>query len=144
MLNCQDVQELLSTYVDDELPLAQKEWVRAHLAVCPACQEELTRLKQVWEALAALPDSAPPPDLVDQVVARLPKPEAPWWRSLALAASLLVGIMLGGSLGVNLHQVLSPSEDRPQVMALEVFEDFPPASLGTLVATYRLNGENEV
>ncbi|MBW1917516.1 MAG: zf-HC2 domain-containing protein [Deltaproteobacteria bacterium] len=143
MIDCQSIQELLSAYMDDELPLTQKEMIQAHLAICPACRQELARLEHLWQALANLPETAPPSDLVEGVLARLPRQAAPWWRSLALAASLLVGIMLGGALGVNLHEVVRQPGSEPQIVALEVFEDFPPASLGTLVATYRLNGEND-
>lgn len=142
MLDCSMVQEYLSAYVDDELPVEQREAIQEHLAVCPACRQELGRLTRLWEALEDLPAASPPPELIDQVLARLPRRKAYGWRSLALAASLLVGIMLGGTLGVNLHEALRQPASEPQVVALEAFEDFPPASLGSLVATYRMNGEN--
>ncbi|MDD3580462.1 MAG: zf-HC2 domain-containing protein [Desulfobacca sp.] len=142
MLDCQKVKELLSAYMDDELSEAQRELVQAHLGKCPVCRQELARLERLWQTLAALPEVAPPADLVERVLVQLPPRQAPWWRSLALAASLLVGIMIGGSLGVNLHQGLYQTDSEPQVVALEVFEDFPPASLGTLLTTYQMDEGN--
>jgi anti-sigma factor RsiW len=142
MLECSNAQEYFSAYLDDELPPEQREFVQEHLAVCPACRQELAHLTRLWEALEALPEVPPPAGLIDQVMARLPRRKTPWWGSLALAASLLVGILLGGSLGVDLHEELRQPALETQVVALEAFEDFPPASLGTLVATYRFDEEN--
>jgi len=142
MLNCQKAKELLSAYMDAELSEAQRELVQAHLAECPVCRQELARLERLWQTLAALPGVAPPADLAERVLAQLPRRQVPWWRSLALAASLLVGIMMGGSLGVNLHQGLYQTTPEPQLVVLEAFDEFPPASLGTLVATYQMDEEN--
>lgn len=142
MLDCSIIQEYLSAYVDDELPPEQREAVQEHLAVCPQCRGELARLTRLEEVLEALPSPLPPPELIDQVLARLSRRQVFWWRSLALAASLLIGFFLGGTLGVDLYQELRQPASAEPVVSLEVFKDFPPASLGALVATYRLDEEN--
>lgn len=144
MRECSKVQENLSAYLDDELPPEQREAIQAHLAVCPACRQELARLTRLWEALAALPSEPPPEGLVEQVLARLAGRKAPRRRSLALAASVLLGVFLGGTMGVNLYEALQPPAAETQVLALEDFKDFPPGSLGTFLATYRLDEDNAV
>lgn len=65
------VQELFSDYWDKALAPPQREEVAAHLASCPACQEEYARFSQAMAPLAKLGKSPlqPPPDLVHNVPA---------------------------------------------------------------------------
>lgn len=44
--NCKEVFALLSDYLDQDLPAATCEEIRAHLADCPPCIEFLESLKQ--------------------------------------------------------------------------------------------------
>lgn len=83
--------------------------VSAHLAECPACMDELAELP----ALLAAPASAiPPPNLVSNIMARLPaatpaqaaarerSSSRRGWLGRSAAAALLVGLMAIGLLGV--------------------------------------------
>ena len=61
-MNCQRIQESFSDYQDGSLPSAEAAQLRAHLAVCPACQREWL----VWEqftgqldTLATTPEPSP-------------------------------------------------------------------------------------
>ena len=45
----------VSAYYDDELPLAQRQEVEAHLYQCAACADELRQLRRISELLAAAP-----------------------------------------------------------------------------------------
>ncbi|MCG9968793.1 zf-HC2 domain-containing protein [Pelotomaculum terephthalicicum JT] len=40
--------EALQTFLDGELELAETEAVRSHLGGCPACRQELSRLRLLW------------------------------------------------------------------------------------------------
>ncbi|OPX91243.1 MAG: hypothetical protein A4E52_00545 [Pelotomaculum sp. PtaB.Bin013] len=40
--------EILQAFLDGELELAETEAVRNHLACCPACRRELSRLRLLW------------------------------------------------------------------------------------------------
>ena len=119
---------------------AQEELVSRHLEVCPRCRREYQAWQQLWDALAAEPVHAPH-DLAAQVLARLPGRSQPRWRNLALAASLLVGIFLGGKLGLEMHQTILPDQLETAQLTWEGFEEAPANSL-TMLASYDLeNGD---
>jgi len=61
--------ELLSAYLDGELPPARERQVEAHLAACPGCRAELDGLRSVVERLRHL-ERAAPPQVLGQAVAR--------------------------------------------------------------------------
>lgn len=81
------VDELLSLARGAESSAAD----HAHLAACPACAAELSRLRGLKAGLAALPDIAPPEDGWTRILAAADAPPArvPRWPA-ALAASLAV------------------------------------------------------
>lgn len=136
-MECRTIQEYFSAYLDGELPVAQAEMVSRHLEVCPHCRQELQAWQQLWEALAA--EAVPAPDdLAARVLARLPGRRQSWWRHLALAASLLVGIFLGGRLGLDLHQTILSSETADAQLTWEGFEATPANSLDAMLASYDL------
>ena len=49
---CPD-RQILSVYLDHELPSPWKEKMEAHLAACPSCRDQLARLRQVSAVLRA-------------------------------------------------------------------------------------------
>ena len=49
------LDDVLSALLDGELPRAQEEAARAHLAACPACAEELAAVQQARTWLRGLP-----------------------------------------------------------------------------------------
>ncbi len=58
-MNCEQATEFLAEYWDstlDEVPRCELE---AHLAKCPECRSEATRLKAFWLRLGAIPDESP-------------------------------------------------------------------------------------
>ena len=138
-MECRKIQEHFSAYLDGELPGAQAELVARHLQVCSRCQQEFQAWQRLWDFLAAAPVQAPA-DLTARVLARLPvhRPQ-PWWRQLALAASLLLGIFLGGRLGLDLHQNILPPQSETMQLAWEGFEATPANSLDAMLASHELD-----
>lgn len=134
---CHTIQEFFSAYLDGELSPDQMEMVARHLASCSTCRREYQVWQQLWEALAAAPQKAPP-DLRDRVLARLPRQDKPWWRHMALAASLLIGIFLGGRLGWEVHQTIPPGQMETAHLQWDGFQETPPNSLEALLASYDL------
>jgi anti-sigma factor (TIGR02949 family) len=131
------VRERLSAYLDGELTAEERREVAAHLEGCEECRRELALLQRLDAALGSL-DAPAPARLAERVLDRLqPRPRRRYvWQSLALAASLVLGIVLGGTLARDFYpyQVTSGnSED----LALEEFHDFPQGSLGAVVASYQ-------
>lgn len=140
-MDCRQVQEMLSAYLDGELPARQQELVARHLAGCQACRREYQVWQQLWEALAAKPAAAPA-DLTARVLARLPGRRPSWWQQMALAASLLVGIFLGGQLGLAVHQTMVALPTEAGEAGWEGFEATPSHSLNALLASYDLENGN--
>ncbi|GAB3870807.1 hypothetical protein GCM10028824_19880 [Hymenobacter segetis] len=54
---CHELEALLPAYVERSLPAAEADRVAAHLAICPACQLQVTQLRALSDDLdAALPE----------------------------------------------------------------------------------------
>ena len=141
-MECRKIQEYFSAYLDGELPETQAALVARHLEACAHCRREYQTWQQLWDTLAATPVPAPP-DLTARVIARLPGRPQPWWRHLALAASLLIGIFLGGKLGIDLHQTLLPYQTANSQLTWEGFEATPANSLDAMLASHGLeNGSS--
>jgi len=139
-LECQEVQEQLSAYLDGELDEARRGPVAAHLKGCAACRRELELVTALDLALGDL--SAPaPPDLAGRVLARLPRRRA-WWQNLALAASLVLGIILGGTVARDFYPQSPGTGASYEMASLEAFHDFPQGSLGTALASYQAEESN--
>lgn len=63
--------ELLSAYLDGELPAERERAVEEHLAGCSGCRAELDGLRSVVERLRRLDRAAPPPVLGRSVARRV-------------------------------------------------------------------------
>ena len=139
---CEYVCERLSAWLDGELTEAERAAVAAHLEACAGCRRELAQLSALDAALESL--SAPVPPLVaERVLARLRPPRRRrGWRSLALAASLILGIVLGGTLARDFYPWPSGNGSGAEIVALEDFHDFPQGSLGSVLASYQAEEGN--
>ena len=101
-MQCQDVIERLSAWVDGELSAVEAKSMDQHIGHCPACAREAEDLKK----LASYLDSLPPvtaPDLLARRTLRafrdaLDRPSlAEWWADLSVAMrSAACGVALAG------------------------------------------------
>ena len=140
-MTCPEIQDRLSAYLDGELAPEVRLQVAEHIQTCAACRAELSLLERLEEALGAL--KAPVPiDLTDLVLARLKPPRRPWWQNLAMAASLVIGILLGGTVGRALYIQPAPRGIDAEIASLEAFQDFPEGSWGSLVVSYQTEEGN--
>ncbi len=140
-MDCRQVQEMLSAYLDGELDAVRQEQVARHLAGCEACRREYQVWQQLWESLLAEPVAAPT-DLTARVVARLPGRRPSWWQHMALAASLLLGIFLGSHLGLAVYQTTVALQTEAGEAGWDVLEATPSYSLNALLANYDLENGN--
>jgi anti-sigma factor RsiW len=136
-MECHEVQEQLSAWLDHELAEAAGAAVEAHVERCAACRREWRKLTALDAALGDL--AAPVPiGLAEKVTARLRPPRRrQWWQSVALAACLVLGIALGGTMARGFYGAGAPNDNGTEVASLEVFHDFPQGSLGTVMASYQ-------
>lgn len=68
-MRCREASRYLSPYADGELAEPLRERVAEHVAGCISCRRELTRLQSASRLVAALPRSAPSPEVLDRVLA---------------------------------------------------------------------------
>jgi anti-sigma factor RsiW len=136
-MECQAVRERLSAWLDHELAAAAGAAVAAHLERCEACRREWRKLAALDDALGNL--TAPVHmGLAEKVAAQVRRPRRrPGWQSLALAACLVLGIALGGTMARGIYGSAAPNESGAEVASLEDFHDFPQGSLGAVVASYQ-------
>ncbi|HOM13269.1 MAG TPA: zf-HC2 domain-containing protein [Rubrivivax sp.] len=126
----------ISAYLDDELGVAERTQLQAHLAGCERCGVQLARLGALRAEFRALPEERLGFDLsavIGHRLAAAPKPRAapPRWRwrqfmpiGLGAGAALSLGLVMGTGLMAGSGGVAAP-----RVAALAVFDPAAPGSL---------------
>ncbi len=66
-MNCDDIQQSLSLYVDDGLTSDERAACYGHLEVCPVCRAHVDQLRSLRSGLAMLAKPVPPADLVPAI-----------------------------------------------------------------------------
>lgn len=96
--------DTLNAYLDGELAAPARREAEAHLAGCPACRQELERLRALFAALEAWPEAEPARDFAGDVLAQVRARRAAARRLQALlalqAAAALALLAWGWSLAV--------------------------------------------
>lgn len=96
------VEELLSAYIDGELPIEEATLVEKHLRDCSPCTQNLETLRQTVSLMQQLPAVSPPRSFA---ISHLVVPERRWaWgyvylRGATALAALLLTVLLAGDLG---------------------------------------------
>ncbi len=70
-MRCEDVSELLSTYIDGALDQDEHAWVEDHLRRCPHCAAELATLRATLALVQQLDEVEPPADFRAQLKKRI-------------------------------------------------------------------------
>lgn len=108
-MDCEAAQELLGSYVDNELSSEARVELENHLASCFLCSEELNAVRELVAPLSAPASAQVPDELWSSIEARLDEGRPEGLRTLrirfykrppAIAASiiLVIGVGLIGSL----------------------------------------------
>jgi hypothetical protein len=66
-MSCQETQQSLSLYVDDQLALVARAACNEHLQSCPICRAELQEIRNLRRSLSALSSPTPPADLASSI-----------------------------------------------------------------------------
>ncbi|MDI6817009.1 MAG: zf-HC2 domain-containing protein [Actinomycetota bacterium] len=98
MSKCDDVQELLSAYIDNELADDERRWVGAHLDECTECRATVAALQEAIAAVKSLDDFEVPPELTSNLRGIEPgkrshavAPAKRWWASPRVAVFVATG-----------------------------------------------------
>jgi len=75
-MRCDEVKNLLSNYIENDIEEKIKKSMDEHLAICANCAKELRSLKGMISELKSVPEVEPPPYFLEGVRARLEEPSA--------------------------------------------------------------------
>src|SRR5689334_6341430 len=78
-MNCADVREYLSAYLDRQLPESESKVVIEHVEACPRCQGERTLILDMKNALRERKMPYMPADLIASIEAQTIDKSA-WWE----------------------------------------------------------------
>jgi len=120
-MNCNELKEYISAYVDDELMQTQRNFVEEHLATCEDCQRVMASYRTARETLTSLRATPPMQDIRETTMERvntdklLRKPRR-WLKPALIAVSVIVIIIaaqislpLTSRLGIQ--KVLAEAQD---------------------------------
>ena len=124
------IADRLNAWLAGTLPEADAAEVRAHLASCPACEDERRLLAASRSVLEPGPAVDTRPWFATRVAARAaevrPRPVgAPWWRPVfggGLAAAALGALALVAVPALQKHES-APREEMILAQRLDLFED---------------------
>ena len=105
-MKCEDIKELLTEYLDGELPADDAAAVEEHTAGCGACRAELDALRQTAALLKSLPKADAPVGLAQNVTALLDREVV--HRRAALMRWMHVGGWLSAAAAVIIVIQLLP------------------------------------
>ena len=102
-MDCREIQDNLSAYIDRELAPAAKESIRAHLGVCEQCTAHYAKLLKGWQALDIWEDVTPPGRLRKKVLESV-KPQRRVFSVRAVLSVAAVLLLVFGITGYYLGQ----------------------------------------
>jgi anti-sigma factor RsiW len=107
-MNCEQIDELLSPYVDEELAPRERSEIDAHLVGCASCLEHVTSVRSLKHAIARLESRDEPPGAVRARVEALRFKNAglrePLSRRRLLAAAVGIGLLAAAPFAIRRHQ----------------------------------------
>jgi anti-sigma factor RsiW len=139
-MDCKDAGPMIAAAADDALEPARRAHLDAHVGACPACRAALVDQRMVRTVLSSMPASAPSPNFLARVNARID--EASGWFGLtdfrvwtlrlvpAAAALALVGFLgLPAALGITTSSDTPAKQTAQAPDARVTGATFSPASL---------------
>jgi anti-sigma factor RsiW len=69
-MTCRELVELVTAWLDDALPAAERARFEAHLAECPYCRTYLAQMRQTAHLLGGLSETTIDPAARDALLAR--------------------------------------------------------------------------
>ena len=68
-LTCRELVELVTEYLEDRLPLAEKTWFELHVCTCTGCRVYLAQMRAVVRATGRLAEEDLSPATQDDLLA---------------------------------------------------------------------------
>ncbi len=147
-MECAQVKQMTSRYVDQDLAPHEKRTFEHHLGECPSCQEAMEKQKAVHDLLGSAEKFKAPIGFAAKVMARIEEKERrpSFWgfftlqpvflRAVEVAFALVI-VFIGMVSGNML--VTSKTPERPvtvqESFSLDLFQATPPNSIGGIYLT---------
>jgi hypothetical protein len=139
-MECTRTENLLSAYLDGDLPEREREGFAEHLRRCPACAGEEKALKETLSLLRNLPAEKAPPGLLEGVRRRIgqEKETVPLWKKLFLpahikipleAAAVALIFLLAYGIQKEMPAMKAPSSPPAKEMVVAKAPPPPPAAV---------------
>jgi hypothetical protein len=115
-MECKDIQDELSPYLEGLMPPEERETVAAHLSACEKCSMALTELRKATTLLKGLEEVEPPPWLTQKIMATVREEgqkKAGLLRALFYPLHIKVpvqvlGVILIGVVAFQIYRVTEP------------------------------------
>ena len=108
-MECKEIREMISAYVDGEALPEEARLVEEHLGGCPQCRQAEKRMRDLGMAVARA-EGAAPPDFRENLFARMEKEDLlPKRRSIFVFSVRWAAVPLAAAAALALY-VLSPRE----------------------------------
>ena len=129
-MDCKEIRERLSAFVDNELPPQESRLIEDHLNECPTCAKEEISLRQVIDLLDGVPDESPSRIFTQATVHRA----SSWKRCAYVKENILMPAfaVLRSVLSVVSWLLEAYDYRRRTPSYLRSFDDFPPESLSSV------------
>jgi len=97
-MNCGGARRLFGAYWDDEITLAERDWLESHFSACEKCRGEYEQFARAIELVGSLPRVEARPELAERALARARRSTAvadrlplgaPRWIPVTATAALL-------------------------------------------------------
>lgn len=137
-MNCQFIRDNLIDIVEERFPAETRKEIEAHLRSCDRCAVLTGRFAQLWQTWQDPVSVKPSPAFLSQLWQRIEKSEerklavpfllSSWqrrFRTAAVVATMVIGVLLGNYLGRV--PVESGSDSSQQMTRQEVQESTLPA-----------------
>jgi len=141
-MKCNDVQQRIKAYLDNELTGRDAEAISSHIKSCSSCSQAAALLSRTWDILLELPGPETVPDLVPATLSRIPEEAAAsFLQSLSrlflpvpapafAAIAIVLGLFIGARLGTSISTRYSEPGATEDPLYLEIFQELPPESIG--------------
>jgi len=109
-MDCRDIKELLSAYIDGALSQEERAQVEEHLKTCKECSESLAALKEAVSQIKGLEEVEPPPLLAKRIMKAIKKEARyPLRIRIPLQAAAMIAIAF---TSIYLYKSFQPSSVR--------------------------------
>ena len=101
-MNCDEVRDRLSEYLDGELASVERSELVSHIERCRSCASELETIRRTVELVSSLPRLSAPPELAQEVKTRISSGTAIFTKRLCALAGAAAVILVAFLLVFNL------------------------------------------